>query len=67
MNDQEAILTAIGSFRMGAPITAVDVRLRAAESGHPLPHMGRKFALYMSARCDSVAHKSGYASWFRRW
>ena len=69
--DRDAVIAAIGTFRMGAPILVDDVRVAAAADGHPIRHMD-KFAISecMKERCDLKVGRYGpkdYHYWFRRW
>lgn len=69
--DRSAILAAVGTFRMGAPILTDDVRVACAVDGHSIRHIpGPHLAKIIQERCDPAEGPYGrkdFHSWKRRW
>lgn len=69
-SDREAILHAIRTFRIGAPLLLSDVRFACWADGHDIRHIPSKsMPSVMRELCDPVDGKWGphdYKSWIRR-
>lgn len=70
-SEEEAIILAARTFRIGAPIVVDDIRFAARTDGHDLGHIGGKdIANVLRTICDPVSVQMPYdhnrVSWIRR-
>lgn len=55
--DFDAIIAAVGSFRIGAPMMIEDIRLACWADGHLLTHLtGREIATVLARVADAEPH-----------
>jgi len=67
-DDREAILHAVGTFRLGAPIMTDDIRLACSVDGHPIKHVnGTELVHAMLLRCDDMGRSYARTVYGRRW
>lgn len=68
--DVEAILSTVGTFRLGSPIVIDDIRFAAKVDGHDLSHLkSGDIAEILRVRCHPgpAMKNHEHKSWFRSW
>lgn len=66
--DREAIIDAIGTFRIGSPIITFDVRIACHVDGHDISHVKPwELESCIRERCDSISVPHMQSSYYRRW